>query len=61
MGGERATKWMWRLIGWYLRPSRVPAGVIEQLRAARDAATLDAAIAALPRGLEGWGPEGKVC
>ena len=24
MGERRAAKWMWRLVGWYLRPSRVP-------------------------------------
>jgi tRNA-dihydrouridine synthase B len=47
MGPLRATKWMWRLVGWYLRPSRVPATVIEGLRAAADGWALDAALADL--------------
>jgi tRNA-dihydrouridine synthase B len=47
MGGKRAVKWMWRLVGWYLRPSHVPVRVIEQLRAAPDAGSLDDALAAL--------------
>jgi tRNA-dihydrouridine synthase B len=47
MGEKRAVKWMWRLVGWYLRPSRVPVRVIEQLRAAPDARSLDDALAAL--------------
>ena len=47
MGETRATKWMWRILGWYLRPSRVPAPVIAELRSAPDGRTLDAALAAL--------------
>jgi tRNA-dihydrouridine synthase B len=47
MGEERAAKWMWRLVGWYLRPSRVPAAAIERLRTAPDGRALDAALAAL--------------
>ena len=47
MGEERALKWMWRLIGWYLRPSRVPVPVIETLRRAPDARVLDQGLAVL--------------
>jgi len=49
MGEKRATKWMWRILGWYLRPSRVPVPVIAGLRAAPDGRALDAALAALAR------------
>jgi tRNA-dihydrouridine synthase B len=47
MGPQRAVKWMWRVVGWYLRPSRVPPAVIERLRAARDGFELDAGLAGL--------------
>ena len=47
MGEERALKWMYRLIGWYLRPSRVPVPVLDALRAAPDGRTLDDGLAAL--------------
>jgi tRNA-dihydrouridine synthase len=47
MGERRAAKWMWRLVGWYLRPSRVPTAVIDGLRLASDGRALDAALAAL--------------
>jgi tRNA-dihydrouridine synthase B len=50
MGEKRALKWMWRLIGWYLRPSRVPVAVIDGLRAAHDGRSLDQALAALGEG-----------
>ena len=40
-------KWMYRLIGWYLRPSRVPVAVLDSLRAAPDGQTLDGRLAAL--------------
>jgi tRNA-dihydrouridine synthase B len=50
MGERRATKWMWRLIGWYLRPSGVPVAVVGRLRAAPDGRSLDAALAALTGG-----------
>ncbi len=35
MGPERALKWMWRLVGWYLRPSRVAPATIERAAARR--------------------------
>jgi tRNA-dihydrouridine synthase B len=47
MGDKRALKWMYRLIGWYLRPSRVPVPVIDALRAASDGRSLDQGLAAL--------------
>ncbi len=47
MGPVRAAKWMWRLVGWYLRPSRVPASAIAALRAASDGWALDVALAGL--------------
>jgi nifR3 family TIM-barrel protein len=50
MDAQRAVKWMWRLVGWYLRPSRVPPAQIEGLRRAPDGPTLDAALAALAGG-----------
>jgi tRNA-dihydrouridine synthase B len=50
MGEQRAVKWMWRLLGWYLRPSRVPVPVIEGLRASPDGRALDAALGALVEG-----------
>jgi tRNA-dihydrouridine synthase len=50
MGPERAVKWMWRLVGWYLRPSRVPPSVIESLRRAPDGRALDEALAGLSGG-----------
>jgi tRNA-dihydrouridine synthase B len=50
MGDRRALKWMWRLLGWYLRPSRVPVAVIDGLRAAPDGRSLDRALAALGEG-----------
>jgi tRNA-dihydrouridine synthase B len=56
MGDRRALKWMWRLLGWYLRPSRVPVGVIDALRAAPDGRSLDQALAALGEG--GMDPAG---
>ena len=50
MGDRRALKWMWRLLGWYLRPSRVPTAVVDGLRAAPDGRSLDHALAALAEG-----------
>ena len=50
MGDGRALKWMWRLLGWYLRPSRVPVEVIDRLRASPDGRCLDEALAALAQG-----------
>jgi tRNA-dihydrouridine synthase B len=50
MGEKRAVKWMWRLLGWYLRPSRVPVAVIDGLRVSPDGRALDAALAALIEG-----------
>jgi tRNA-dihydrouridine synthase len=47
MGEERTMKWMYRLIGWYLRPSRVPVPVLDSLRASPDGGTLDQGLAAL--------------
>jgi nifR3 family TIM-barrel protein len=47
MGEERTMKWMYRLIGWYLRPSRVPITVLDVLREAPDGRTLDGMLAAL--------------
>ena len=40
-------KWMYRLIGWYLRPSRMSAPVLDFLREAGDGRTLDTRLAAL--------------
>ncbi len=47
MGDTRALKWMWRHIGWYLRRSRVPAVVVEELRASPNCRTLDESLGAL--------------
>jgi hypothetical protein len=47
MGERRALKWMYRLLGWYLRPSRVPVPVIDALRAAPDGRALDEGLACL--------------
>jgi hypothetical protein len=38
---------MRKLLGWYLRPSGVPATTVEALRHLPDAAELDAALGAL--------------
>ncbi|MFH0915999.1 MAG: tRNA-dihydrouridine synthase [bacterium] len=46
-GPERAARWMRKLLGWYLRPSGVPAITIEKLRTLPDAQALDGALAAL--------------
>ncbi len=50
MGEQRALKWIYRLIGWYLRPSKVPVSVMDALRAAPDAAALDEGLVALLSG-----------
>ncbi len=50
MGEKRGLKWMWRFLGWYLRPARVPAPVIAALRASPDAGALDQGLAALAAG-----------
>jgi tRNA-dihydrouridine synthase B len=47
MGPQRAVKWMWRPVGWYLRPSRVAPATIERVRRAADGDALDEALAAL--------------
>jgi tRNA-dihydrouridine synthase B len=47
MGPARAARWARKLLGWYLRPSRVPVAVIEDLRKLPDATALDRALAAL--------------
>jgi tRNA-dihydrouridine synthase B len=49
-GETRALKWIYRWIGWYLRPCRVPVPVVDRLRAAPDARTLDEGLAALAAG-----------
>ena len=59
MGETRGLKWMWRLIGWYLRPSRVPVAIIERLRALPGGRSLDDALAALGEG-EGTPAGGEV-
>ena len=46
-GPQRAARWIRKALGWYLRPSGVPAPVIEELRALTDAGRLDAALAGL--------------
>jgi tRNA-dihydrouridine synthase B len=50
MGDERAMKWIYRLVGWYLRPSRVPVPTVEALRAAPDCRALDEGLARLAAG-----------
>jgi tRNA-dihydrouridine synthase B len=47
MGDRRALMWMYRLLGWYLRPSRVPVPVVDALRVAPDGRALDEELAAL--------------
>jgi len=49
-GPERAARWMRKLLGWYLRPSGVPAATIEKLRALPDAQALDSGLVALVGG-----------
>ena len=46
-GPHRAARWIRKLLGWYLRPSGVPAGSVEALRCLPDAQALDGALAAL--------------
>lgn len=46
-GPERAARWMRKLLGWYLRPSGVPATNIDELRTLPDAQALDGALATL--------------
>jgi plasmid stabilization system protein ParE len=46
-GQERAARWIRKLLTCYLRPSRVPAPVIEPMRALTTARELDVALAAL--------------
>ncbi len=46
-GAQRAARWARKLLGWYLRPSGIPATAIEELRQAPDVAELDRALAAL--------------
>ncbi len=43
-GPERAARWARKLLSWYLRPSGVPAAVIEGLRLLPDAVRLDGAL-----------------
>ncbi len=44
-GPERAARWIRKLLGWYLRPSGVPASTVERLRSLGDAVVLDATLA----------------
>jgi tRNA-dihydrouridine synthase B len=46
-GPERAARWIRKLLGWYLRPSGVPAGTVGHLRMLPDARELDRALADL--------------
>jgi tRNA-dihydrouridine synthase B len=46
-GQERAARWVRKLLTCYLRPSRVPAPVIEPIRALATANEVDAALGAL--------------
>ncbi|NLO26636.1 MAG: dihydrouridine synthase [Actinobacteria bacterium] len=46
-GPERATRWIRKVIGWYLRPSGVAAPTIERLRMLPGAKELDEALEAL--------------
>jgi tRNA-dihydrouridine synthase B len=46
-GQERAARWARKLLTCYLRPSRVPAPVIEPIRALATAGEVDAALGAL--------------
>jgi hypothetical protein len=46
-GEQRAARWIRKMLTWYLRPSRVPAPVIEPIRALTTASEVDAALAAL--------------
>lgn len=43
-GVERTARWARKLLGWYLRPSGVSPGVIEDLRRLPDTHSLDAAL-----------------
>ena len=47
MGSQRAARWARKLIGWYLRPSRVPVPDIERIRAFPDVELMTAALEAL--------------
>lgn len=47
LGSQRAARWARKLIGWYLRPSRVPVPEIERLRALPDVETMSEALEAL--------------
>lgn len=51
-GTVRSARWMRKVLGWYLRPSRVPVATIEHLRSLSDALALDEALAQLS-GAEG--------
>ena len=46
-GQERAARWIRKALNWYLRPSGVPAPLIEALRALPTAGEVDAALAEL--------------
>jgi nifR3 family TIM-barrel protein len=46
-GPERAARWARKLLGWYLRPSGVPASVLEELRHCPDTGVLDRSLATL--------------
>lgn len=46
-GPDRAIRWARQLLGWYLRPSGVPAGVVAALRMLTDVVSLDEALTAL--------------
>ena len=46
-GQERAARWIRKMLTWYLRPSRVPASVIEPIRALTAANAVDDALVAL--------------
>jgi nifR3 family TIM-barrel protein len=49
MGSQRAARWARKLIGWYLRPSKVPAADIERIRALPDVEDIEAALRILVR------------
>jgi tRNA-dihydrouridine synthase B len=50
-GSQRAARWSRKLLGWYLRPSGVPAFLIEKLRRLPDVDALDRALAEIADGM----------
>ena len=49
-GPDRAARWIRKPLGWYLRPSGVPAATVHELRTFTDAPSIDAALSALGAG-----------